>query len=254
MKALHESSPERLHNSTSASQQLLDEQVCDLQEADVKRSSVTGQTKLLTPIPSQGDRTLEAKSKRKDKDEETRKAEKKEERVVEITRTEEVSEQYQQKNPELLAKSLQLLGARISRRDSKEEILRKVLESYPDFSLADEALDFLLEIADADLAKVINKPKRISTLFTAEKFALEKTSKLRHTNSLRKPWQSTCLERSLPRCHRKTPRCSDPLHTTLGRFQLRQNEVGHRLLAPFSWQRPQNQRDLLSRVANSIAF
>lgn len=103
--------------------------------------------------------TLELKAKKRGKDEETEKAEKKDEQVVEVQRIEEVSEQYSRKNPELQTRSLLLLRARISEKDSKEEILQKVLELYPDYSLADEALDFLLETTKGDLAEKVKQAK-----------------------------------------------------------------------------------------------
>ncbi len=62
---------------------------------------------------------------------------------MQVQRIEEVSEQFNRKNPELQARSLLLLRSRIAQSDTQEEILRKVLEMYPDYSLADEALDFL---------------------------------------------------------------------------------------------------------------
>ncbi len=103
--------------------------------------------------------TLELKARRKSKEDETEKAERKEEQVVEVQRLEEVSEQYSRENPELQTRSLLLLRARISDSDSKEDILRKVLELYPDYSLADEALDFLLETTKGDLSEKVKQAK-----------------------------------------------------------------------------------------------
>ena len=103
--------------------------------------------------------SLELKAKKRGKEEETDKTEKKDEQVVEVQRLEEVSEQYSRKNPELQTRSLLLLRARISDSDTKEDILRKVLELYPDYSLADEALDFLLETTKGDLAEKVKQAK-----------------------------------------------------------------------------------------------
>ncbi|MBS0616207.1 MAG: type III secretion system gatekeeper subunit SctW [Verrucomicrobia bacterium] len=66
-----------------------------------------------------------------------------------IQRLEAISKEYQDRNPELQARTLQLLRSRISARDTVEDIMRKVRSTYIDISLADEALDFLLETADA---------------------------------------------------------------------------------------------------------
>jgi len=70
---------------------------------------------------------LENKRKRFAREEEAEKAERKEE-VLQVQRLEEVSEQFSRGNPELQTRSLLLLRARITQRDTKEEILRKVLE------------------------------------------------------------------------------------------------------------------------------
>lgn len=102
--------------------------------------------------------TLETKRRRTSKEEETEKTEKRED-VVEVQRVEEVSEQFSQKNPELQQRSLLVLRTRISARDTKEEILHKVLEMFPDHSLADEALDFLLQTTTGDLAEKVRLAK-----------------------------------------------------------------------------------------------
>ena len=101
--------------------------------------------------------TLELKAKKKEKEEQSEKANDK--KVVEIKKAEEVSENFQRKNPELQARTLLLLRTRLSKGDSKEDVIKKVLETYPDYSLADEALDFLIETSDRDLMKVIREAK-----------------------------------------------------------------------------------------------
>lgn len=101
---------------------------------------------------------LENKNRRKLRDEEAEKAERKEE-VRQVEKLNAISEQYSRKNPELQARSLLLLKSRIHRDDTKEEILRKVLESYPDYSLADEALDFLIDTSEGELARQIRLAK-----------------------------------------------------------------------------------------------
>jgi type III secretion protein W len=101
--------------------------------------------------------TLETKTKKKEREETERSQDDK--KIREVKRLEEVSEQYQRKNPELHARSLLLLRSRLAKGDTKEEVLRKVLESYPDYSLADEALDFLLETSDKELIHVIQEAK-----------------------------------------------------------------------------------------------
>ena len=101
----------------------------------------------------------ENKRKRTTKEEEAEKTERKENEIVEVQKLEEVSDQFSRKNPELQTRSLLLLRSRISLRDSKDEILRKVLEMYPDHSLADDALDFLLQTTDGSLAQEVRLAK-----------------------------------------------------------------------------------------------
>jgi type III secretion protein W len=102
---------------------------------------------------------LESKAAKKIKEEETEQTEQKEDAITEIKHIESVSEQYSRKNPELHQRSLLLLRQRISERDTKEEILKKVLDMFPDYSLADEALDFLLETTEGGLAERVRAAK-----------------------------------------------------------------------------------------------
>lgn len=70
------------------------------------------------------------------------------------------AEQFQKRNPELRANILALLRDQIKPDDTKEDILRKLAEFYPDVSLADEALEFLLQTSDGDLAETIKQAKQ----------------------------------------------------------------------------------------------
>lgn len=112
--------------------------------------------------------TLETRTKRKGKEEEPDKAEKKEQ-VQEVQRLEEVADQFEQKNPELAARTLLLLRARASGKETKESLLQKVLDIYPDHALADEALDFLIQSGDAELIKTAREVKaEINTIYARE--------------------------------------------------------------------------------------
>lgn len=66
---------------------------------------------------------------------------------------------YQQKNPELNARSLSRLLESLKDDDSQDEILKKVLNFFPDKSIADEALDFLIENTQGALNETIGKAK-----------------------------------------------------------------------------------------------
>ncbi len=103
--------------------------------------------------------SLENKRKRTIKEEEAEKTQQKEEVILEVQRIEEVGEEFSRKNPEFQSRSLLLLRARISQQDTKEEILQKVLEMYPDPSLADDALDFLLQTSDKNLAEKVRQAR-----------------------------------------------------------------------------------------------
>lgn len=56
-----------------------------------------------------------------------------------------IAQQFNKKNPELNSRSLLNIRANIYSEDGSEDILSKVRDTYPDASLADEALDYLLE-------------------------------------------------------------------------------------------------------------
>ncbi|MDP1609071.1 MAG: HrpJ domain-containing protein [Chlamydiales bacterium] len=65
--------------------------------------------------------------------------------VLAVEAVSEIAERIQKHNYELQAKTLLIIRGRITEQDSADEILEKVLETYPDHALADEALDFLIE-------------------------------------------------------------------------------------------------------------
>ena len=103
--------------------------------------------------------SLERRAREKGRQEEPQKQEKAEEGISIVEKLQETSEFYQRKNPELQARTLLALRARITPGDSVDDILRKLLEVYSDLSLADEALDFLIESADANMQEVLKKSK-----------------------------------------------------------------------------------------------
>lgn len=99
---------------------------------------------------------LEAKAGRREQLSEEQETEE----ALEVREIEELGKDYQKRNQELDSQKLLQLRARISARDSKEEILAKVLEVFNDYTLADDALDFLLDtIGEKDLASKIRAAK-----------------------------------------------------------------------------------------------
>jgi type III secretion protein W len=124
-----------------------------IQEAKAEEFQEWSETLNPTAIAQRRFESIETKVKRKSKEDETDKAEKKDLDVVEIEQVEEISQQFEEKNPELKAKNLLTLRVRIRKEDSSDDILRKVLEAYPDHSLADEALEFLRSTSTGELAE-----------------------------------------------------------------------------------------------------
>ncbi|MBM3192193.1 MAG: YopN family type III secretion system gatekeeper subunit [Chlamydiae bacterium] len=61
-----------------------------------------------------------------------------------------VAEQFHERNPELNPRALLALRAFIKKDDSPEDLLSKVQSTYPDASLADDALDFLITSHSSD--------------------------------------------------------------------------------------------------------
>lgn len=79
----------------------------------------------------------------------------KEEKVVEIEKVEDTAARFHENNYELQSKTLLILRSRISSKDTPDEILKKVMDIYPDPALADEALQFLLETSDPAMGAII---------------------------------------------------------------------------------------------------
>ncbi len=62
-----------------------------------------------------------------------------------LQEVEDVARRFAEKNPELNAKALMVLRSLVSEKDSMDDILEKVRNTYPDQYLTDEALDFLIQ-------------------------------------------------------------------------------------------------------------
>jgi type III secretion protein W len=87
--------------------------------------------------------------------------EKESEEMLEVKKSEELSFNYQRRNQELDSERLLRLKRSISARNSQEEILKKVLEAFADHTLADEALDFLIESTkEGELADKLKGAKK----------------------------------------------------------------------------------------------
>lgn len=69
--------------------------------------------------------------------------------------------EFQEGHPELQSKTLEILRGLISLTDTPEETLAKVLAVYPDHSLADEALDYLIESSGGKVQELLNETKAL---------------------------------------------------------------------------------------------
>ncbi len=81
--------------------------------------------------------------------------------VLKVEALTEIADQLEKHNYELQAKTLLILRGRITSKDSEEDILKKVLEVYPDHALADEALDFLIQTSRGVLQDTTKKAKEL---------------------------------------------------------------------------------------------
>ena len=65
----------------------------------------------------------------------------------ETSAIEELAEDYYQRNPELQKKTLTNLFKEMKPEDSHDDVLQKLQKTYTDKALADEAIDFLIEVS-----------------------------------------------------------------------------------------------------------
>lgn len=71
----------------------------------------------------------------------------------------EQASRFEKRNPELKAQILQVLLDKAKECKDKDDLLKLVAEFYPDPSLADEALDFLLATTLGDLKEIVRQAK-----------------------------------------------------------------------------------------------
>jgi type III secretion protein W len=140
------------------------------QEISNEELSGSGELDFFNPlVMARRFEALESKVRKGGKEEESKKTEEKGQKVAEIRRIEGISERFQRGNYELQARILLILRSRILNSDTKDEILKKVLETYSDYSLADEAFDFLLETSDGELKERISQAKKeLNDLYARE--------------------------------------------------------------------------------------
>lgn len=76
-----------------------------------------------------------------------------------ISDASKTAEEFEKRNPELKAKNLIVLKDRLTESDTEEDIIAKTMESYPDPMLAEEALDFVIAISNADFAAKLKRAR-----------------------------------------------------------------------------------------------
>ena len=117
------------------------------------------QKEVINPFAARTRSEKTIKSNAKDRVSKNLKSGEKEQRLLPIERIKEFADQFQKRNQELRANVLTMLREYIKPGDTKEDILRKLREFYPDVSLADEALEFLLATTEGELARVVQEAK-----------------------------------------------------------------------------------------------
>ncbi|PJD97634.1 MAG: hypothetical protein CK425_03130 [Parachlamydia sp.] len=128
-------------------------------EQDNSKLAFQADLKELTPSPAKTEKKTKTLAEQKGRVNKAGKSGEKSERLLPIQIIKDAAQQFQSRNPELKAQMLVLLREQIKPEDSKEEILRKILDFYPDVSLADEALEFLLETTEGELHQRIQEIK-----------------------------------------------------------------------------------------------
>ena len=91
------------------------------------------------------------------------------EELIPLEKIQNIAEDYEKKNPELRARFLLALRARISKEDQVESILKKVKDTFFDLYLRDEALNFLLQATKGMQYNTIQRAKEeLSRLYERE--------------------------------------------------------------------------------------
>lgn len=90
-------------------------------------------------------------------------------KVHHVESAEEAAQRFERNNEELKARILLILREGIRQQDTAEELLNKALKVYTDHSLADEALDFLVQTTEGQTQETAKAAKeRLNTEFGRE--------------------------------------------------------------------------------------
>jgi type III secretion protein W len=110
--------------------------------------------------------TLQKRIEKKVRSEHAEKTEDEEEVPLEVEESQEITGYYENKSTEVKNKPLQNLKEQISKFDTEEDILQKVMDMYPDPIDAEAAFEFLLQTMPDDLKeKIYNAKTRFEKRF-----------------------------------------------------------------------------------------
>jgi len=84
---------------------------------------------------------------------------KKEKKLLPVKQIAKKAEEHERKNPELKSKVLKLLRERIKPDSSSEDIQEILDEFYPDPTLSDDAMEFLLDTTEGELHQQVQEAK-----------------------------------------------------------------------------------------------
>ena len=123
------------------------------------------------------------------------------------------ADDFQRRNPELKAKILIILREAIKSGDKAADIVKKILSFYPDVSLADEAMEFLLETTEGELHKEVQDAKaQLNKEYEREIIAGKNISEIaRKTEGLGTPTTLRDLYRDITGTPRETTTLFDEL-------------------------------------------
>jgi type III secretion protein W len=126
---------------------------------DSQKAFIADQKDLVNPFASRLQTTQKSIKSSKSRIQKMLKGGDKPSRLLPIELMKDMAGHFQQRNPELRSNVLILLREYIKPDDTAEDILRKVLEFYPDVSLADEALEYLLATTEGNLAVKVQEAR-----------------------------------------------------------------------------------------------
>lgn len=129
------------------------------EQLDSKKNLLESQSSSINPFAARFQTTQKNIKAHKGRVTKMMQAGEKGKKLLPVEQVKDMAGQFQKRNPEMRANVLVLLREYIKPGDTKDDILRKLQEFYPDVSLADEALEFLLETTEGELHQQVAEAK-----------------------------------------------------------------------------------------------